>query len=240
MAAIIDRDGTAIVAAEVRPDRPVAAGSSAAGSTAVTAAQKLGRFQRRRRLALAGLIFVIFAGLLFVGSVTTPDDALHEHIEQIGAILILIAILGRTWCTLYIGGRKSAEIIRGGPYSITRNPLYVFSAIGAAGIGAMAGSVTIALGFAVVTAIAFHFVIRVEEAYLESVFGEPYRRYMHEVPRFFPNPFLFKESDMLTVRPQILYRTFIDGLVFIAAYPFFEIVEYYQDIGVLPVLLRLY
>ena len=63
---------------------------------------------------------------------------------------------------------------------------------------------------------------------------------MREVPRFFPNPFLFRESEMLTVRPQILYRTFTDGLVFAAAYPFFEIVEYFQESGALPVLLRLY
>jgi protein-S-isoprenylcysteine O-methyltransferase Ste14 len=201
---------------------------------------KLSRYQARRRLALGFLVAVILTALLFVGTVTTADDRLHEHVEQIGAVLILVAILGRCWCTLYIGGRKSAEIVRGGPYSITRNPLYVFSAIGAAGIGAMSGSIVVAVAFAVITAVAFHFVILTEEAYLSETFGEPYAAYMRDVPRFFPDPRLFVESDTLTVRPQLLYRTFADGLVFAAAYPFFETVEWLQEAGTLPVLLRLY
>jgi len=201
---------------------------------------RLSRYQGRRRLALGILVAVIFTALLFVGSVTTADDRLHEYVEQVGAVLILAAILGRCWCTLYIGGRKSAEIVRGGPYSITRNPLYLFSAIGAAGIGAMSGSIVVALAFAAITALAFHFVILTEEAYLAEAFGEPYAAYMRDVPRFFPDPRLFVENDALTVRPQLIYRTFADGLAFALAYPFFEIVEWLQQSGTLPVLLRLY
>lgn len=200
---------------------------------------ELSRFQRRRRIVLAVLITIMFMALLFVRS-AAADDRLHEHIEAFGIGAILVAILGRTWCTLYIGGRKSAEIIRGGPYSVTRNPLYVFSTLGAAGIGAMTGSIVVAALLAVLCYLAFYSVILVEEAYLEETFGEPYRKYMRDVPRFFPNPALFKESDTLSVRPRILYRTFTDGLIFLAAYPFFEFIEYLQETGTLPVLLRLY
>ena len=203
-------------------------------------ADELKRFQRRRRLALALLVAAIFSALLFVASPATADNRLHEYIEAFGGVAILVAILGRTWCTLYIGGRKSAEIIRGGPYSVTRNPLYVFSMIGAAGIGAMTGSVIVAIAFAVISYAAFRYVTLVEEDYLRKTFGEPYLRYLEEVPRFFPNFRLFRESEMLSVRPQVLYRTFADGLLFLAAYPFFEIVEYLQNSGVLPVMLRLY
>lgn len=199
----------------------------------------LDRFQRRRRLALALLLAVIFIALLFVRSALAADDRLHEYVEAVGGALILAAILGRTWCTLYIGGRKSAEIVREGPYSVTRNPLYVFSMIGAAGIGAMTGSMIVAAGFAVLAWLAFRSVALVEEEYLERTFGEPYRRYMSEVPRFLPRIGLFRESQMLSVQPRILYRTFADGLMFLLAYPFFELVEYLQDSGVLPVLLRL-
>lgn len=201
---------------------------------------ELSRYQRRRRIVLAGLTGVIFLALFFVGSSLSTDETLHEHIEAFGIGAILVAILGRTWCTLYIGGRKSAEIVRGGPYSVTRNPLYVFSTIGAAGIGAMTGSITVAVVFAILCYVAFHAVILVEEAYLEENFGDSYRQYMREVPRFFPDPRLFRESDMLAVRPQLLYRTFTDGLLFLAAYPFFEFIEYLQESGLVPVLLRVY
>jgi protein-S-isoprenylcysteine O-methyltransferase Ste14 len=207
---------------------------------AIAVRDRLGRFQARRRLVLGVLIALMLVALLFVATVTTTDDGLHEAVEKVGAILILIAILGRTWCTLYIGGRKSSEIVRGGPYSVTRNPLYVFSAVGAAGIGAMTGSIVVALLFGLMTYGAFLYVILVEESHLSKAFGEPYLAYMLEVPRFFPNFRLFRESEFLSVRPQLLYRTFADGLVFALAYPFFEVIEHLQNSGALPVLLRVY
>jgi protein-S-isoprenylcysteine O-methyltransferase Ste14 len=201
---------------------------------------ELAAYQRRRRMAIGGLLLLFFAALLFVSSAPSDDEKLHERIEAVGIGLMLVAILGRTWCTLYIGGRKSAELVRGGPYSVTRNPLYVFSTIGAAGVGAMTGSMLVAIAFAVLCYATFYAVIIVEEAYLEDAFGEPFRRYKLEVPRFFPNVRLFRESEILSVRPQILYRTFRDGLFFLAAYPFFELIEKLQESGTLPVLLRLY
>lgn len=205
-----------------------------------TGSARLARFQRRRRLVLALLLGAIFFCLLFVRTFETGEEGLHEYVEKLGVAAILLAILGRTWCTLYIGGRKSAEVVRSGPYSITRNPLYFFSAIGAMGIGAMIGSVTVALFLGVCCWIAFHYVILVEEDHLKKLFGEPYRAYLREVPRFFPNPLLYKDVDAVSVRPDTLYRTFGDGLMFLAAYPFFEFVEYLQDAGVLSVLLHLY
>lgn len=201
---------------------------------------ELRRYQRRRRYVLALLIGLIFLALLFVRSEAAPGQALHEYMEWIGGVLILVAILGRTWCTLYIGGRKSAEIVTEGPYSVTRNPLYVFSAIGAAGIGAMTGSIIIALAFAVLTWLAFLAVIQVEERFLEQNFGDPYLRYMEQVPRFFPKPWLFRESEMLAVKPKLLYRTFTDGLFFVLAFPFFELVEGLQEAGILPVILHVW
>jgi protein-S-isoprenylcysteine O-methyltransferase Ste14 len=204
----------------------------------VKSVDELSRYQRRRRVVIASLVVVIFMALLFVRS--AADGRLHENVEAFGIGAILIAILGRTWCTLYIGGRKSSEIVTGGPYSVSRNPLYVFSTIGAAGIGAMTGSLVVAVGLAVLCYGAFRSVISVEEGYLEQVFGDAYRQYMKDMPRFFPNPALFRESEMLSVRPQLLYRTFADGLMFLAAYPFFELVEHLQDAGMLPVILVLF
>ena len=82
-------------------------------------------YQRTRRYRDLVLVAIIFVALVFVAS--AQDDATHEWIEMAGIMLILVAILGRIWCTLYIGGRKCAEVVDSGPYSVIRNPLYVFS-----------------------------------------------------------------------------------------------------------------
>ena len=199
---------------------------------------ELGKYQQRRRLAIGAVIMLLLVALLFVGS--RSNGHFHEYIEAFGLSLIVAAIIGRMWCTLYIGGRKSAEIVQSGPYSVTRNPLYVFSSIGAMGIGAQTGSLIIAITFGVLCYLAFSLVIRTEEEFLRQNFGKPYEAYCASVPRFFPRFSLFRDDKELIVRPDRLYRTFTDGLVFFVAYPFFEFVEYLQDIHVLPVLLRLY
>ena len=111
--------------------------------------EKLQSFQRLRRMTLALLLALVFAVLLFGQSIFPPETALHEAIEMIGIVLIVIGIAGRLWSTLYIGGRKSASVVSDGPYSITRNPLYVFSAVAAVGVGAQMGSITAAVGFGV-------------------------------------------------------------------------------------------
>lgn len=199
---------------------------------------ELGKYQQRRRLAIGAVVVLLVVALLFVSSQSIGH--FHEYIEAFGLSLIVAAIIGRMWCTLYIGGRKSAEIVQSGPYSVTRNPLYVFSSIGAMGIGAQTGSVIIAVAFGVLCYLAFSVVIRTEEKFLKQNFGKPYEAYCASVPRFFPKLSLFRDDKELIVRPDRLYRTFTDGLVFFVAYPFFEFVEYLQDIHVLPVLLRLY
>ncbi len=139
-----------------------------------------------------------------------------------------------------VGGRKSAEIVRLGPYSISRNPLYVFSTFGAAGIGMMTGSLTVGIALAVLCGAAFHFVILADESYLENVFGETYTAYKREVPRFLPNMSIYKEAGVLTVKSPMLYKTLINGLVFFVFYPPLELVEYPQAIKALPILLRRY
>ena len=202
------------------------------------ARQALGGYQRMRRLVLAVLVVALFAALLFGQSIFPPDTIIHETIEMFGVILIFLGVVGRLWSTLYIGGRKSEEVVTGGPYSITRNPLYVFSTMAAAGVGAQIGSVTATIGFAVLCAVAFHFVILREERFLAEALGAPYRAYLERVPRFWPNLSLYQEGDTGSFKPRLLLTTLLDGLVFLVALPAFELIDGAQQSGVLPVLFR--
>lgn len=203
------------------------------------AKRALGDYQVMRRLVLAVLVVAMFAVLLFGQSVLRPDSTMHTAIEMIGVLLIFLGIVGRLWSTLYIGGRKASEIVSGGPYSITRNPLYVFSTIAAAGVGAQMGSIVATIGFGLLCAAAFHIVILREEKFLTDAFGAPFRAYMARVPRFLPDLSLYDEGDTGSFKPRLLLTTLLDGLVFLVAMPVFELIEGAQVSGALPVLFRL-
>lgn len=195
----------------------------------------LGGYQHMRRIVLAVLVVVLFAALLFGQSSFPPDTPVHETIEMFGVLLIFLGIVGRLWSTLYIGGRKSAEVVTGGPYSITRNPLYLFSTVAAAGVGAQIGSFSGIILFALLCAGAFHIVILREERYLKEVLGAPYEAYLAKVPRFFPNLRLYQEGDTGSFKPRLLLNTLLDGLVFLVALPAFELIDGMQQSGMLPV-----
>ncbi|SDA94643.1 methyltransferase family protein [Mesorhizobium qingshengii] len=195
----------------------------------------LGNYQQMRRLVLAVLVVVLFLALLFGQSTFPPDTPVHESIEMFGVLLIFLGIVGRLWATLYIGGRKSSEVVTGGPYSITRNPLYVFSTVAAAGVGAQIGSFSGIILFAVLCAGAFHIVILREEKFLTEALGAPYAAYLARVPRFFPKLSLYQEGDTGSFRPCLLLTTLLDGLVFLIALPAFELIDGAQQSGMLPI-----
>lgn len=194
-------------------------------------------YQRTRRYTLALLIGLICVGLLFVAS--DNSELVHDRIEWIGIMLILIGIGGRMWSTLFIGGHKAATVVDAGPYSMMRNPLYFFSTVAAAGVGMQTGSVTLGVIFAVLCWAAFTVVTLREERWLTANLGDPYIDYMNRVPRFFPNPRLYRDQSEVTFRPKLLNRTWLDGLVFFLAVPAFELIEYAQETGMLPVWLLL-
>lgn len=199
----------------------------------------MGGYQQMRRLVLAVLVVMLFAALLFGQSTFPPDTPMHESIEMFGVLLIFLGVVGRLWSTLYIGGRKSSEVVTGGPYSITRNPLYVFSTVAAAGVGAQIGSFSGIVLFALLCAGAFHIVILREEKFLRQALGAPYEAYLARVPRFFPKLSLYQEGDTGSFRPRLLLNTLLDGLVFLLALPAFELIDGAQQSGMLPVWFRL-
>lgn len=207
-------------------------------TAAARSTSEMGRYQRRRRVLLALLIGAFCALLIFGGSL--HDELTHEHIEAHGIALILIGIGGRLWSILYIGGRKSAEVVTTGPYSVMRNPLYFFSTIAAVGIGTQTGSAIVAVASAVLCAAAFHIVTLREERHLTTVLGAPYKDYVARVPRFFPNPRLYRDQAEVTFTPRIFNHTLRDGLMFLVSIPFFELIESGQESGVIPVLFWLY
>tara|TARA_R110002167_G_scaffold53942_5_gene154133 strand:+ start:3679 stop:4245 length:567 start_codon:yes stop_codon:yes gene_type:complete len=186
---------------------------------------------------LVGILAVL--ALAAVSRSFGGEGLFSELLEMGGLALIAVCIIGRAWCSLYIGGRKTAEIVDRGPYSISRNPLYVFSFMGAFGMGALTGSLTIALLFLLVAALVFRATVKREEAWLSEAFGAAYAACMARTPGFWPDPSKWRGSETLEIRPVFFLRTLRDGAVMAFAYPLFESLEYFQDIGWLRVVLSL-
>jgi protein-S-isoprenylcysteine O-methyltransferase Ste14 len=188
---------------------------------------------------LWGLSILLIGLVLFVQAKAAPESFTHEFIEDTGAMLIAVAVLGRTWCSLYIGGRKLDELVTNGPYSIVRNPLYVFSCIGAFGIGLGTASIVLAAVMALVAALVFSSVIRIEEDSLQEKFGTAFTDYAARVPRLVPRPSLWLDVASLSVSPNRVVRTFFDSAVMLLTIPALELVETLQQIHLLPVFLYL-
>ena len=195
--------------------------------------------QRIRKVAVLAALIALIGLAVVTQSIGGADSVWHERIEAIGLAAMIFAIVGRAWCSLYIGGRKKAEIVDRGPYSISRNPLYVFSFIGAFGIGAQTGSVTVSLLFVAAAVWIFAQTVQREEGFLSREFGETYARYVARTPRFGPNFSLWRDEPELTVRPEFFLTTIRDGLVLLVAIPVFELIDLGQAQGWLHVLTHL-
>ncbi|MFH1805447.1 MAG: isoprenylcysteine carboxylmethyltransferase family protein [Pseudomonadota bacterium] len=219
-------------------DASVAA--SVTDSVAALPPDNLQQVQRLRKYALRLGVLVLFVLIVFSQAYWPHSTAIHNMIRAVGFVALAICIFGRGWCALYIGGRKKTELVTTGPYSICRNPLYVFSFIGAFGAGAQSGSILIACACLLVCILVFRPVVLREEKLLLQTFGRAYRRYRNTIPRFRPTWYRWRDVSDVTCRPALFVRTVRDACWFVAAVPLCEAVKMAQDIGWIKPLIRLF
>lgn len=82
--------------------------------------------------------------------------------------------------------RKNDALATSGPYRYCRNPLYLGSAILAAGFLIAAACAWLAIAAGILFAAVYAPVIRREEAFLAQRFGSAFAAYCRDVPRFWP------------------------------------------------------
>ncbi|MEJ6788160.1 isoprenylcysteine carboxylmethyltransferase family protein [Brevundimonas sp. BR2-1] len=193
--------------------------------------------QIRKGVLLIGIVVAV--GVAGVSRTIGGHTPFHEYLEDFGLAMIAVCIVGRAWCSLYIGGRKKAEIVDLGPYSVSRNPLYLFSFIGAFGIGARTGSIALACAFLLIAVIVFRATVSREECWLRATFTNVYAAYEARTPRFWPDFSLWRDPEILDIRPGFFLTTLRDGLVFLLAVPVFESIEYAQTAGWIAALIQL-
>lgn len=200
----------------------------------------LGSVQAVRRVALALFLMGMAFALLFVcSSWSHTHPLIFSAMEHVGILLIFICIFGRSWCALFIGGHKKTTLIDAGPYSLVRNPLYVFTLVGVAGVGAQTSSMVVTAFCVAIAAAVFTVVVRKEEEYLRGKFGVSYEQYVNRVPRFLPSLKGYKGEAQLTIDVRLVARTFIEACYFLVAIPAIDAIELAREYGWLPDVIHL-
>ena len=104
-----------------------------------------------------------------------------------GTIVVVFGLLVRAVAAGYL--RKDRELAVTGPYALTRNPLYLGSAILAAGFVVASHSWVAGLLVSLYFGVFYYAVMRNEEEDLRTHFGADFDAYASRVPLFVPNIF---------------------------------------------------
>ncbi len=192
------------------------------------------RMQYSALSVLLCILIIVFTKPLVVGY----DEPFHELIEYAGYFLIAICALGRVYSSAFLGGFKNKDLITYGPFSVVRNPLYVFSLIGVLGVSLVSGHLTIVVFLTLFFVVMYHFLIRREEAFLRAEFGEKYEAYTKSTPRLIPKLSLYNAPDEIKVKPRFIVNACCDAIWWFVPFPVFEFIEYLQEADVLPVLMN--
>ncbi len=131
-----------------------------------------------------------------------------------GAALIILGELIRLNAVRYAGGRTrttkvgAKSLCTSGPYSRTRNPLYIGNLFIYSGVVLFSGGIYM---FQLLVVVIFYFVfqysmiISLEEEKLLTVFGQNYSKYKNNVPRIIP--LIIPWNSKSKLRPAPILKT---------------------------------
>jgi protein-S-isoprenylcysteine O-methyltransferase Ste14 len=209
----------------------------------VNPSSALGRLINRvasSRTAATRKFAIVLAGLLLITDHSWPKTGfLNIFLGTLGLVLVGFGAMGRVWASMYISGYKDRTLVTEGAYSIVRNPLYVFSFIGAVGVGCATGSLVL-IGLLIVGFFLYYPLTTVdEEQRLAAQYGQEYSDYLRRTPRYIPDLSLFHESDTYTVDTRTYRYAFMDAVWFVWIYGLIQLIEKLHTAGILPTLLRI-
>jgi protein-S-isoprenylcysteine O-methyltransferase Ste14 len=110
-----------------------------------------------------------------------------------GVALLTAGLLFAVWARVHLGRNWSGsvtvkeghELIRTGPYGLTRHPIYSGLLLAVIGTAVTSGTVRAWVGV-VIIAVAFVVKARAEERFMRETFPGEYERYREEVPALVP------------------------------------------------------
>ncbi len=197
-------------------------------------------FIARNRINVSRMIFGVVIALIFLTShIWQEGGLLLSLMNALGFVMIILAVFGRLWSSVFICGYKTKKVIQHGPYSVTRNPLYVFSSLGAVGFGLVTGSFVITGIIIFIYVMIYARTIIFEEHKLEEALGVQYLQYKANTPRFFPDFTLYKTMQEYTIKLPVFEHAFKDAIWFFLGFGVLHLIGQMHELGFLPILFRL-
>jgi protein-S-isoprenylcysteine O-methyltransferase Ste14 len=125
-----------------------------------------------------------------------PEVEVPELLRWLGVALTILGIAFALWAMVTLGRHydlvlevhQDHELVRRGPYSVVRHPLYTGLGLHFAGACLATGNLLLIAGTLLVSYPAFYLRARAEERLLRDQFGAEYEKYAREVPMLVPLP----------------------------------------------------
>lgn len=147
---------------------------------------------KKTRLKIQGFFIAVSILFMFILADTFMQkwntEFWEEFLDIFGTFLLFLGFIFRIAARGYKSQHSDQghSLVRTGPYKLTRNPMYFGSFLIVAGVCTMLFNIYVLIGFILIWALFYNFIIGREEAYLSGKFDEEYRRYFKTVPKFFP------------------------------------------------------
>lgn len=196
----------------------------------------------RLRLRLTRLMAICIIAVYCIGRPywTVGHAVVAESLFLIGIALASFGAAGRAWAVCYISGQKMKQLVRTGPYSLCRNPLYFFNMILGVGFGFCTRTIMAPIVIFVVLGALYHFQIRREEQRLANQFGTEYESYFQSIPRFFPSFRNYTEPVEICISPVPLKNGLFGIAFLLILIGILELIQGSHQAGLLPGLIPIF
>jgi protein-S-isoprenylcysteine O-methyltransferase Ste14 len=189
-------------------------------------------------------VYFLFLVLLTAIAGPAPSPAVAARVgmrlaDGAASLLVAAACLGRIWCSVFIAGRKDAQLVTEGPYARVRHPLYTLSFLGGLGLGIATGSLALVALTALVLSVLLSRAARREDHELAARFSADFPPYAARTPRFWPRRMASGWPDSYVVQPRVLWKAFVDAGAFFALLVLVSLARALRDGGVTPTWLPL-
>lgn len=195
---------------------------------------------RKKRVFVPKLLFIPVICVALISHHLWQEEGVFNLTLEVSAFaLVAVAAVGRIWVSAYMSGRKNKELVVDGPYSIVRNPLYMFSLLGFIGAGLAFEQLTFAALFGLIFLATHLPTIFGEERFLRDKFGEPFDNYVRSVPRLIPHSWDFQGPAVCQFNSSAYSRAVMDSGLILSIFLVAQVIEWGHLHHLLPVYLYL-